>query len=192
MRTILITEDQLDSIVNKDEEMSDDESKIYCDKSELTDDDIKHYQDLVKSANIDNVKILEDDEDGNILSYVININGASIPKCLIMFEAQIPNENTDFYRRGLVQLHIILDTSLQRLGLGTKLYTVYLYKIGNIYSGAGYRHNDRDIPKIYDKLSKNKDFIVWSDTNDICIGMDGKADRKDYFALYKNRLDKFV
>lgn len=192
MRTILITEDQLDSIVNQDEEMSDDESKIYCGKSELTDDDIKHYQDLVKSACIDNIKILEDDENDSILSYVININGESIPKCLIMFEAQIPNENTDFYRRGLVQLHIVLDTSLQRLGLGTKLYTVYLYKIGNIYSGAGYRHNDKDIQKIYDKLSKNKDFIVWSDANDMCIGMDGKADRKDYFALYKNRLDNFV
>lgn len=188
----IINENQLKLLFENDDDMSDEERKIYCDKSELTDDDMAHYQELVKSATIDNIKILEDDEEDSVLSYVININGESLPKCLVMFQAQIPNEETDLYKRELVQLHIVLDSALQRLGLGTKLYSVYLYQIGNIYSGAGHRHNDRDIIKIYNKLSQNKDFIVWSDNNKLCIGMDGKDDRKDYFAIYKNRLEKFV
>lgn len=65
----------------------------------------------------------------------------------IVLDVQVINNN-------IYQLHIALHDELQHLGLGYKIYKRFIDLFGNVYSGKGRQHNDAEIPRIYDKLSK--------------------------------------
>jgi hypothetical protein len=76
------------------------------------------------------------------------------------------------------QIHISLDENLRGLGLGYKIYKAIIMNFGHVYSGKGRRLNSLEVPKIWDKLSKDSDITcVSNDIADMCVA--NNAPNKD-------------
>ena len=69
-------------------------------------------------------------------------------------------------RTPMIQVHIILNSGIQRLGLAPKIYKKLIYTFGPIYSGEGRRINKEHIAKVYAKLAQDPDLYVYHD--DMC------------------------
>ena len=54
----------------------------------------------------------------------------------------------------LYQPHINIIDRLQHQGLGYRIYLAFIHEFGNLYSSHWCRTNDKEIPVIYDKLSR--------------------------------------
>jgi hypothetical protein len=79
----------------------------------------------------------------------------------------------------LYQIHINLAKSLQGLGLGYKIYKAMVYEFGHVYSGKGRQQNTEEVPRIWQKLSLEKDFICKSDEiGTICV-LDSNPDKDE-------------
>lgn len=63
-------------------------------------------------------------------------------------------------RELFYQQHIHIIEKFRHQGLGYRIYKSFIYEFGNIYSSHWCRTNHLEIPKIYEKLSKEKDFIL--------------------------------
>lgn len=55
---------------------------------------------------------------------------------------------------------ILIRPDLRGKGLGFKIYNAFIHEFGNIISPDGFRTNNVEIPKIYDKLSREPDIVV--------------------------------
>ena len=55
---------------------------------------------------------------------------------------------------------ILIREELRHQGLGYKIYKAFIHEFGNIISPDAYRTNKVEIPRIYDKLSREPDIIV--------------------------------
>lgn len=55
---------------------------------------------------------------------------------------------------------ILIRKELRGKGLGYKIYKAFLHEFGNLISPDAYRTNNVEIPKIYDKLSREPDIVV--------------------------------
>ena len=74
----------------------------------------------------------------------------------------------------LYQPHINICDRLQHQGIGYGIYKAFLYEFGNLYSSHWCRTNNKEIPAIYEKLAKEKDFVV-------------EKNNKYYFAYLKGQ-----
>lgn len=55
---------------------------------------------------------------------------------------------------------ILIREDLRHKGLGFKIYKAFIHEFGNIISPDAFRTNNLEIPKIYDKLSREPDIVV--------------------------------
>jgi len=60
----------------------------------------------------------------------------------------------------LYQPHIFIDRKLQHQGLGYSIYKAFIHEFGNIYSSHWCRTNDKELPAIFTKLSREEDIAV--------------------------------
>lgn len=128
---------------------------------------IEYYQNLVQSATLENIDFIEGNVNGATEDLIVTINGEIIPRALILLMAQSVNIriNTE-ERTPMIQVHIILNSGIQRLGLAPKIYKKLIYTFGPIYSGEGRRINKEHIAKVYAKLAQDPDLYVYHD--DMC------------------------
>lgn len=74
----------------------------------------------------------------------------------------------------LYQPHIHICDRLQHQGLGFRIYKAFIHEFGNIYSSHWCRTNNKEIPAIFNKLSKEDDIAV-------------EKNNKYYFAYLKGQ-----
>jgi len=87
----------------------------------------------------------------------------------------------------LYQIHIFLAKSLQGLGLGYKIYKAMVYEFGHVYSGKGRQQNTEEVPRIWQKLSSEKDFICKSGKiGTVCI-LNSNPDKDELLKLFKKK-----
>lgn len=55
---------------------------------------------------------------------------------------------------------ILIKKELRGKGLGYNIYKAFLHEFGNIISPDAFRENNVEIPKIYDRLSREPDIVV--------------------------------
>ena len=123
---------------------------------------IEYYQNLVQSATLENIDFIEGNVNGATEDLIVTINGEIIPRALILLMVQAVNIRISAEERTpMIQVHIILNSGIQRLGLAPKIYT-----FGPIYSGEGRRINKEHIAKVYAKLAQDPDLYVYHD--DMC------------------------
>ena len=68
------------------------------------------------------------------------------------------------------QIHISLDESLRKLGLGYKIYKALIMNFGHVYSGKGRRLNTSEVPRIWEKLNNEPGMTcVSNDIADMCV-----------------------
>lgn len=128
---------------------------------------IEYYQNLVQSATLENIDFIEGNVNGVTEDLVVTINGEIIPRALILLMAQAVNIRISAEERTpMIQVHIILNSGIQRLGLAPKIYKKLIYTFGPIYSGEGRRINKEHIAKVYAKLAQDPDLYVYHD--DMC------------------------
>ena len=76
------------------------------------------------------------------------------------------------------QIHISLDESLRKLGLGYKIYKALIMNFGHVYSGKGRRLNTSEVPRIWEKLNNEPGITcVSNDIADMCVA--NNAPNKD-------------
>lgn len=85
----------------------------------------------------------------------------------------------------LYQIDINLAKELQGMGIGYKIYLSTIMNFGHLYSGKGRRHNNSEVPKIWEKL-KNEPKIKCFSTQkgDICIYL-GAENRNEILGNFK-------
>lgn len=128
---------------------------------------IEYYQNLVQSATVENIDFIEGNINGVTEDLIVTINGEIIPRALILLMVQAVNIRISAEERTpMIQVHIILNSSIQRLGLAPKIYKKLIYTFGPIYSGEGRRINKEHIAKVYAKLAQDPDLYVYHD--DMC------------------------
>lgn len=128
---------------------------------------IEYYQQLVMSATVDNIDFLEGAVNGVTEDLIVTINGEIIPRALILLMVQsVKIRISEQERVPMIQVHIILNEAIQRLGLAPKIYKKLIYTFGAIYSGEGRRINKEHIAKVYAKLAQDPDLYVYHD--DMC------------------------
>jgi len=128
---------------------------------------IEYYQQLVQSATVDNIDFLEGNVNGVTEDLIVTINGEIMPRQMILLMAQsVKIRISEEERVPMLQIHIILNEGIQRLGLAPKIYTKLIYEFGAIYSGEGRRINKEHIAKVYAKLAQNPNIYVYHD--DMC------------------------
>ena len=128
---------------------------------------IEYYQNLVQSATLENIDFIEGNVNGATEDLIVTINGEIIPRALILLMVQAVNIRISTEERTpMIQVHIILNSSIQRLGLAPKIYKKLIYTFGPIYSGEGRRINKEHIAKVYAKLAQDPDLYVYHD--DMC------------------------
>lgn len=128
---------------------------------------IEYYQNLVQSATLENIDFIEGNVNGATEDLIVTINGEIIPRALILLMAQAVNIRISAEERTpMIQVHIILNSGIQRLGLAPKIYKKLIYTFGPIYSGEGRRINKEHIAKVYAKLAQDPDLYVYHD--DMC------------------------
>lgn len=84
------------------------------------------------------------------------INGKEIPVDDIKFTISPEYLDHKIYYRP----DILICKELRGQGLGYNIYKAFIHEFGNIISPDSFRENNVEIPKIYDKLSKEPDIIV--------------------------------
>lgn len=128
---------------------------------------IEYYQNLVQSATLENIDFIEGNVNGATEDLIVTINGEIIPMALILLMVQAVNIRISAEERTpMIQVHIILNSGIQRLGLAPKIYKKLIYTFGPIYSGEGRRINKEHIAKVYAKLAQDPDLYVYHD--DMC------------------------
>lgn len=128
---------------------------------------IEYYQNLVQSATLENIDFIEGNVNGATEDLIVTINGEIIPRALILLMVQAVNIRISAEERTpMIQVHIILNSGIQRLGLAPKIYKKLIYTFGPIYSGEGRRINKEHIAKVYAKLAQDTDLYVYHD--DMC------------------------
>jgi hypothetical protein len=128
---------------------------------------IDYYQQLIMSASVDNIDFLEGNVNGVTEDLIVTINGEIIPRALILLMVQsVRIRISEQERVPMIQVHIILNERIQRLGLAPKIYKKLIYTFGAIYSGEGRRINKEHIAKVYAKLAQDPDLYVYHD--DMC------------------------
>lgn len=128
---------------------------------------IEYYQNLVQSATLENIDFIEGNVNGVTEDLIVTINGEIIPRALILLMVQAVNIRISAEERTpMIQVHIILNSGIQRLGLAPKIYKKLIYTFGPIYSGEGRRINKEHIAKVYAKLAQDPDLYVYHD--DMC------------------------
>ena len=128
---------------------------------------IEYYQELVQSATVENIDFIEGNVNGITEDLVVTINGEIIPRALIQLMVQpVSIRISAEERTPMIQVHIILNSGIQRLGLAPKIYKKLIYTFGPIYSGEGRRINKEHIAKVYAKLAQDPDLYVHHD--DMC------------------------
>lgn len=128
---------------------------------------IEYYQNLVQSATLENIDFIEGNVNGPTEDLIVTINGEIIPRALILLMVQAVNIRISAEERTpMIQVHIILNSGIQRLGLAPKIYKKLIYTFGPIYSGEGRRINKEHIAKVYAKLAQDPDLYVYHD--DMC------------------------
>lgn len=128
---------------------------------------IEYYQNLVQSATLENIDFIEGNVNGATEDLIVTINGEIIPRALILLMVQAVNIRISAEERTpMIQVHIILNSGIQRLGLAPKIYKKLIYIFGPIYSGEGRRINKEHIAKVYAKLAQDPDLYVYHD--DMC------------------------
>jgi hypothetical protein len=128
---------------------------------------IEYYQQLVQSATVENIDFLEGNVNGVTEDLIVTINGEIMPRQMILLMAQSVKIRISLEERvPMLQIHIILNEGIQRLGLAPKIYTKLIYEFGAIYSGEGRRINKEHIAKVYAKLAQDPNIYVYHD--DMC------------------------
>lgn len=128
---------------------------------------IEYYQNLVQSVTLENIDFIEGNVNGATEDLIVTINGEIIPRALILLMVQAVNIRISAEERTpMIQVHIILNSGIQRLGLAPKIYKKLIYTFGPIYSGEGRRINKEHIAKVYAKLAQDPDLYVYHD--DMC------------------------
>ena len=128
---------------------------------------IEYYQNLVQSATLENIDFIEGNVNGATEDLIVTINSEIIPRALILLMVQAVNIRISAEERTpMIQVHIILNSGIQRLGLAPKIYKKLIYTFGPIYSGEGRRINKEHIAKVYAKLAQDPDLYVYHD--DMC------------------------
>jgi hypothetical protein len=128
---------------------------------------IEYYQQLVQSATVENIDFLEGNINGITEDLIVTINGEIIPRQMILLmEQTVKIRISEEERVPMLQIHIILNEGIQRLGLAPKIYTKLIYEFGAIYSGEGRRINKEHIAKVYAKLAQDPNIYVYHD--DMC------------------------
>lgn len=139
---------------------------------------LEYYQQLVKSATVENIDFIEGNVNGVTEDLIVTINGEIVPRAMILLMAQSVKIRISAEERvPMIQVHIILNEGIQRLGLAPKIYKKLIYTFGAIYSGEGRRINKEHIAKVYAKLAQDPDLYVYHD--DMC-----------YIAMRKNGLQE--
>ena len=114
---------------------------------------IEYYQQLVQSATVENIDFFEGNVNGVTEDLIVTINGEIIPRALILLMVQsVKIRISEEQRVPMIQVHIILNDSIQKLGLAPKIYKKLIYTFGAIYSGEGRRINKEHIAKVYAKF----------------------------------------
>lgn len=128
---------------------------------------IEYYQQLVQSATVESIDFLEGNVNGVTEDLIVTINGEIMPRQMILLMAQsVKIRISPEERVPMLQIHIILNEGIQRLGLAPKIYTKLIYEFGAIYSGEGRRINKEHIAKVYAKLAQDPNIYVYHD--DMC------------------------
>lgn len=128
---------------------------------------IEYYKQLVQSATVENIDFLEGNINGITEDLIVTINGEIIPRQMILLMAQtVKIRISEEERVPMLQIHIILNEGIQRLGLAPKIYTKLIYEFGAIYNGEGRRINKEHIAKVYAKLAQDPNIYVYHD--DMC------------------------
>ena len=123
---------------------------------------IEYYQNIVQSATLENIDFIEGNVNGATEDLIVTINGEIIPRALILLMVQAVNIRISAEERTpMIQVHIILNSGIQRLGLAPKIYKKLIYTFGPIYSGEGRRINKEHIAKVYAKLAQDPDLYVY-------------------------------
>ena len=127
------------------------DDSIITEEGENEDDDENSQEilDLISHCTWQDIDFEEGDVDSlipNVEQLIVTIKGVQIPIHYINLQVQAT-------RNGGNQLHIFLDESIQRQGLGFKIYYSFLHIFGETYSGNGRRMNKEGIKRIYQKLA---------------------------------------
>ena len=128
---------------------------------------IEYYQQLIQSATVENIDFIEGNVNGVTEDLIVTINGEIIPRAIILLMVQSVRIRINPQERvPMIQVHIILNEAVQRLGLAPKIYKKLIYTFGAIYSGEGRRINKEHIAKVYAKLAQDPELYVYHD--DMC------------------------
>ena len=128
---------------------------------------IEYYQQLIQAATVENIDFIEGNVNGVTEDLIVTINGEIIPRAIILLMVQSVRIRINPQERvPMIQVHIILNEAVQRLGLAPKIYKKLIYTFGAIYSGEGRRINKEHIAKVYAKLAQDPDLYVYHD--DMC------------------------
>ena len=95
-------------------------------------------------------------EDKEAVILPVIVDGKEIPTEDIQFT--ITPEYLD--NKICYRPDILIKPELRHQGLGYRIYNAFIHEFGNIVSPDRYRTNEVEIPKIYDKLSREPDIIV--------------------------------
>ena len=128
---------------------------------------IEYYQQLIQAATVESIDFIEGNVNGVTEDLIVTINGEIIPRAIILLMVQSVRIRINPQERvPMIQVHIILNEAVQRLGLAPKIYKKLIYTFGAIYSGEGRRINKEHIAKVYAKLAQDPDLYVYHD--DMC------------------------
>jgi hypothetical protein len=98
---------------------------------------------------------------------------------LVSLVAYLVGIEVDGKKGKSLNLHISLAKDIQRLGLGTKIYTKMVYEFGSLYSWDATRSNKEHIRKIFERLSHDPKIDVREIHN--------KKGSVDYLAVLKGQ-----
>ena len=128
---------------------------------------IEYYQQLIQAATVESIDFIEGNVNGVTEDLIVTINGEIIPRAIILLMVQSVRIRINPQERvPMIQVHIILNEAVQRLGLAPKIYKKLIYTFGAIYSGEGRRINKEHIAKVYAKLAQDPELYVYHD--DMC------------------------
>ena len=142
-------------------------------------DDVDYIK-LIENATVDNI----DFNEGRIIAgngeeLILTIKGIEIPTMLVSLVAYLVGIEVDGKKGKSLNLHISLAKGIQRLGLGTKIYTKMVYEFGSLYSWDATRSNKEHIGKIFERLSHDPKIDVREIHN--------KKGSVDYLAVLKGQ-----
>ena len=123
----------------------------------------------LKKIDWNKIDILDEEVEGSIAYINFNVPIKGFNNKSISFKL----EGT--YSEYLLQPHIDLAQSIQRIGLGYKLYTKIVYEFGNLYSRSGSRHN-KMIKALYEKVSNDKNIELHTMNNNYLLLLKSNPD----------------